>query len=140
MTQRRHAVQITGALRKANSVLSADAAPKCARPFTFVFRCCSTNVSLLSTARAGCNGHIAAALYQLSDSVTDYLEFERSYEDGELSRADLEAAARARNVYYDDNTSSYRIYEGVLSSMRADLLYIDQVIKDKIKTSNGGGG
>ena len=80
---------------------------------------------------------LAISLVTLSDAVIGLLNFERRFEDGEWNRAGLEKAAQLRKVYFTDNTCDYDLYSGIKSSMRADLININGIIRDKIKTNGG---
>ncbi len=81
--------------------------------------------------------HLATSLYYLSDAVADYLRMERDFEDGLYSRQELEIVAKEKGVWFDENTSDYRIWEGLKSDCRSTLLNINGIIQDKIKVKKG---
>jgi hypothetical protein len=75
---------------------------------------------------------LAVALKTLSETTVTYLEFERAFEDGNWTRQQLEKSAKLREVYFNDETSDYNLYDGIRADMRSDLLHINSVIADKI--------
>jgi hypothetical protein len=81
--------------------------------------------------------YMALALTTLGDAIAEYLAFERTIEEDNWDREDLEKVATQRQVYYDETTSDWNLYTGVLSSMRADLLNMNGLIKSKIKLGGG---
>lgn len=83
--------------------------------------------------------YLAISLVTLSDAVIELLTFERCFEDGEWNRAGLEKSARLRKIYFTDNTNDYDLYDGIRSSMRADLININGIIRDKIQVEDAGG-